>query len=309
MRLRADRVPLRLPPRWLACSTCSCFSVAACTHLASTGSTGLCTPGLLSPGRCGGVVPGLCQHHQARRHGDAGTDDQGRGQGIVVAACLLWVQAPADCAGQQVQVCTSLRVHVVSNRDSSHSLLSPATPLPPSPQKRSMIIRDDSGRSIELTLWGASATGAPGDQIMAVRRWAPGWGRWGGVHVWASPLWGLGLRAGGQEAHVFMCACSIAVIVASAPTRPAPPPLFLHPRCLPAGRTPCWPSRTRGWATSTARRCPQVRTAACGCCGSEMPGCRGVGLFGKWVAVGRARIVTSVTQPGLPRLPPSAACS
>lgn len=35
-------------------------------------------------------------------------------------------------------------------------------------QKRSMIIRDDSGRSIELTLWGASATGAPGDQIMAV---------------------------------------------------------------------------------------------------------------------------------------------
>jgi replication factor A1 len=34
-------------------------------------------------------------------------------------------------------------------------------------QKRSMIIRDDSGRSIELTLWGGMATGSPGDQIMA----------------------------------------------------------------------------------------------------------------------------------------------
>ena len=36
-----------------------------------------------------------------------------------------------------------------------------------------MIIRDDSGRSIELTLWGAMATGSPGDQIMAVSACAP----------------------------------------------------------------------------------------------------------------------------------------
>lgn len=35
-------------------------------------------------------------------------------------------------------------------------------------QKRSMVVRDDSGRSIEVTLWGALVNN-PGDQIEQVR--------------------------------------------------------------------------------------------------------------------------------------------
>jgi hypothetical protein len=38
-----------------------------------------------------------------------------------------------------------------------------------SPQKRSLTIRDDSGRSVELTLWGKYAN-EPGDHLFSVRR-------------------------------------------------------------------------------------------------------------------------------------------
>lgn len=37
-----------------------------------------------------------------------------------------------------------------------------------------MIIRDDSNRSIELTLWGGMATGSPGSDIFMVGGWVGG---------------------------------------------------------------------------------------------------------------------------------------
>ena len=107
----------------------------------------------------------------------------------VVDSCQDWVTiTKRDGTETQARVRAASARRGGLQRSAARSVLGPSTapcPLSPPPlllplthtrprlprptQKRSMVVRDDSGRSIELTLWGTSATGSPGDQIQAVR--------------------------------------------------------------------------------------------------------------------------------------------
>lgn len=82
---------------------------------------------------------------------------------------------PAGC-GKPVPAMCSVRRGVgwVHARPGLHPVRTPPTHLPPAlqhRQKRSLTIRDDSGRSVELTLWGKYAN-EPGDHLFSVRRGA-----------------------------------------------------------------------------------------------------------------------------------------